>query len=196
MKNKSVFFISFLIFLLLSIGCEDSPIPKPHGYIRTDFPEKEYRDFAAYPFACQIPTYSHIEKDSSRGAEKYWSNWQFPKFNATVYLSYKKIETPKQLTQYTEDTRKLAFKHIIKAEDIPEIVWQNKEHRVFGILYDIKGEVASQIQFYLTDSTTHFVRGAFYFNCRPNRDSLAPALHFLREDINKMIETFRWKYEQ
>ena len=89
----------------------------------------------------------------------------------------------------------MAYKHTIKADEINPIIWNNEEKQVYGILYDIKGDVASQVQFYLTDSTTHFLRGAFYFNCIPNKDSLSPSLRFLRKDIDRMIETFEWKDE-
>jgi len=186
--------ISIIILVLMFFSCEETYYPKSHGYLRVDFPEKEYKLFdSVYPYKFEIPVYSKIEKDSSRDAEKYWSDWNFPEFTATVYLSYKDIQN--NLSKYEEDTRELAYKHTIKADAINPKNWNNEEKHVYGILYDIKGDVASQIQFYLTDSTRHFLRGAFYFNCVPNKDSLAPSLKFLRKDIDRMIETFEWKNE-
>ncbi len=189
MKAKAV-----LLIMLTSIifSCKENYYPKPHGYLRTDFPKKEYRLFdSVYPYTFEIPVYSKIVPDSSKGAEKYWADWKFPEFNATVFLSYKNIEN--NLDSYEEDTRELAYKHTIKADAIETKIWENNDAKVYGILYDIKGNVASQIQFYLTDSTRHFIRGAFYFNNIPNKDSLAPALKFLRKDIDRMIQTFKWK---
>ncbi len=191
MKPKITSFI-FIIFLFVLFSCKENYYPKPHGYLRTDFPEKKYRLFdSVFPYTFEIPVYSKIVSDSSKGAEKYWADWQFPKFNATVYLSYKNIRN--NLDSYEEDTRELAYKHSVKADAIETKIWENDSAKVYGILYDIKGDVASQIQFYLTDSTQHFVRGAFYFNNVPNKDSLAPALKFLRKDIDRMIQTFKWK---
>ena len=187
--NKNITFLT--LFLLIFLSCKDTYYPKPHGYIRTDFPKKEYRVFdSIYPYTFEIPRYSKVERDSSKGAEKYWSDWNFPKYNATVFLSYKSIKN--NLDEYVEDTRKLVYKHTIKAYEIDDKIWENKENNVYGILYDIKGDVASQFQFYMTDSVKHFVRGSFYFNCVPNKDSLAPSLSFLRQDIERMIETFKW----
>jgi len=189
--NKVIKIVTTIILMML-FSCEETYYPRSHGYLRTDFPEKEYKVFDInYPYSFEIPSYSDIKKDSSRGAEKYWSDWNFIPYNATVYLSYKSVQN--NLSEYEEDTRKLVYKHTIKADEINSIVWNNKERKVYGVLYDIKGDVASQIQFYLTDSTTHFLRGAFYFNCVPNKDSLAPSLNFLRSDIDKMIETFEWR---
>ena len=181
-----------IIILLTFISCQETYYPRSHGYLRIDFPEKEYKTFNEnYPYTFEMPVYSEITKDKSKGAEEYWSDWNFPKYNATVYLSYKNVEN--NLSEFEEDTRELAYKHTIKADEINQVIWNNKEKKVYGILYDIKGNVASQVQFYLTDSTKHFLRGAFYFNCVPNKDSLAPSLKYLRKDIDKMIETFEWK---
>lgn len=192
MRNN--IFIALIFGLCFFISCKDSYYPKPHGYLRTDFPEKTYRQFdSIFPYTFEIPVYSKVVPDSSRGAEKYWSDWNFPGFNATVFISYKDIRN--NLHEYEEDTRKLAYKHTIKADAIEPIIWENHKENVYGILYDIQGNVASQIQFYLTDSVRHFIRASFYFNCVPNKDSLAPSLKFLREDIDRMIETFKWKNE-
>ncbi|MCF6185239.1 MAG: gliding motility lipoprotein GldD [Bacteroidales bacterium] len=189
LKIKSFIFIIFIFFIF---SCKENYYPKPHGYLRTDFPKKKYRLFdSVFPYTFEIPVYSKVVSDSSKDAEEYWADWQFPKFNATVYLSYKNIKN--NLDSYEEDTRELAYKHSVKADAIETKIWENDSAKVYGILYDIKGDVASQIQFYLTDSTQHFVRGAFYFNNVPNKDSLAPALKFLRKDIDRMIQTFKWK---
>ncbi len=191
MKAKYILLILILSFTVF-ISCKENYTPKPHGWLRTDFPQKKYRLFdSVFPYSFEIPVYSEVVKDSSKNAEKYWSDWKFPKFNATVFLSYKNIRN--NLDSYEEDTRELAYKHSVKADAIETKVWENKDADVYGILYDIKGDVASQIQFYLTDSTQHFIRGAFYFNEVPNKDSLAPALKFLRKDIDRMIQTFKWK---
>ena len=190
--NKNFVYLSF--FLIIFLSCNDTYYPKPHGYIRTDFPNKEYRVFdSIYPYTFEIPKYSKVERDSSRGSEKYWADWNFPNFNATVFLSYKTINN--NLGKYEEDSRKLVYKHTIKAYEIEDKIWDNEENNVYGIFYEIKGDVASQFQFYLTDSITHFVRGSFYFNHVPNKDSLAPSLSYLRQDIQRMIETFKWKDE-
>ena len=73
------------------------------------------------------------------------------------------------------------------------LYYEDKEKSVYGVLYEIKGNAASSVQFYATDSTKHFLRGALYFNTVPNKDSLAPAIQFVEEDIIHLIETLSWK---
>jgi len=189
--NKLTISIFLISVILIFASCEESYVPKPRGYIRIDYPEKKYKTYdTVSPYIFDYPTYSHIEKDHNRNTEEYWVNVSYPSLNAKIHMSYKDISG--NLAEFEEDTRKLAYKHTQVADAINEKVWVSQENKVYGILYEIKGNAASQVQFYLTDSIKHFVRGALYFSVRPNKDSLAPANAFIRKDIDYMIETFRW----
>ena len=92
-----------------------------------------------------------------------------------------------------EDTRKIVYKHSVRADGIGEKAYDHKEKNVHGILYDLKGNTASSVQFVLTDSSRNFFRGALYFNNIPNKDSIAPMSDYIREDIIHIMESFEWK---
>jgi len=187
-------FLCFLaIVFLLASSCGDSYIPKPRGYFRIDFPEKNYQAFdTTFPYTFEYPVYTKIFPDSSTLTEPFWINIVYPAFHAQVHISYKALRD--NLKDYLEDSRTLVNKHIPKANSISQREYSDTINRVFGLVYDIKGsEAASTCQFYLTDSTTHFLRGALYFNLVPNNDSLSPVIDFLKADIEHMISTFRWK---
>jgi len=96
------------------------------------------------------------------------------------------------LKTLTEDSRELAYKHTVKAEAIKEKAYNNKDHNIYGIVYQLKGNVASALQFHLTDSTNHFLRGSLYFNTKPNKDSIAPVLDFIEKDVVRLIESTEW----
>jgi gliding motility-associated lipoprotein GldD len=124
--------------------------------------------------------------------EPYWINILYTPYHAQLHFSYKVIRD--NLKQYLEDSRTLVNKHIPKASAIQQREYVNAENKVYGLVYDIKGsDAASTYQFYLTDSVSKFVRGALYFNLVPNNDSLEPVIGYLKEDIQHMITTFRWK---
>lgn len=181
------------ILLFLS-SCEERKIytPKPTGYFRIDLPAKEYQDFdTSYPYRFKYPEYAEIEIDKEPNAEPYWINIQFPALNATIHVSYK--NNHEALPQFLKDSRTFAYKHTVKAEAIEEKSFSNPEKNVYGIYYDIKGEAASNTQFFLTDSVSRFLRGALYFNVPPNKDSLAPVREFVQEDIVVLINSFSWK---
>ncbi|MEI7724387.1 MAG: gliding motility lipoprotein GldD [Bacteroidota bacterium] len=183
----------FSLFILLASSCSDSYTPKPRGYFRIDLPKRAYQVFdTTFPYTFEYPDYAIITADSSKMAEPYWINISYKPFNATLHFSYKVIKG--NLTQYLNDSHTLVNKHIPKANAISQREFLDPVHRVFGLVYDIRGaDAASPYQFYLTDSVSEFVRGALYFNRTPNNDSLAPVIDFLKTDIEHMINTFRWR---
>lgn len=184
--------IFFLAFIGLFSACQEEPYPKPVGYFRIDFPEKEFReiDSIPFPFAFQLPQYAFVNLNRTKENENFF-NIDFPRYRARIHLSYSKVED--KLNELLENSRTLVFKHVIKAQDINESLIVNESERVFGNYYQIEGNSASGSQFYLTDSTNHFLRGALYFNVKPNYDSIAPVQEFIKADIEQLIESFRWK---
>lgn len=177
---------------LVPVSCKKKYTPKPKAYFRIDFPEKEYQNWdAAFPFSFDQLSMTKIVKDPSKGAEKYWINIKYPEYRANIHLSYKTIDH--NLEEYLEDSRKLAYKHSIVADAIAEQIYINREENVYGMIYRITGNAASSIQFTATDSTEHFLRGALYFQERPNRDSLAPVINFIDKDIVRLMESLKWK---
>lgn len=188
-------YLYVLLSLLLAsqFACKKDYTPKPRAFFRIDFQEKTYHkiDSAALPYRFDIPDYSKIVPDRDRIVEPFWVNLTIPKHKAELHISYKKVTG--NLRQLTEDSRTLAYKHSIKADAINERIFGNTEKKVFGTIYLIDGNAASPIQFYLTDSTSHFLRGALYIREVPNIDSIRPVIEFLTPDIIHLIETTEWK---
>lgn len=178
---------------LIIAACSDNETPKPRAYFRIDLPKKEYRLFdTAYPYSFEYPVYGKINPRRDKAAQSYWLNIDFPAFKGTLYISYMEIHG--NLNNLLNDSRELVNKHIPKANAIEEINIENSKDRVYGTLFDIRGnDAASPYQFYLTDSSRHFLRGALYFKVKPNNDSLSPVIDFLRDDIDHLIESFKWK---
>lgn len=189
---KLIYF-SALIFIL-TFSCTQDYIPKPHGYFRIDFQEKTYHqlDSANFPYKFDVPNYSKVEPDRDRLAEPYWINLKTPAHKAEVHISYKKVQN--NLAKLMEDSRTLAYKHSIKADAINERIFVNPQKKVYGTIYLIDGNAASPLQFYLTDSTQNFLRGALYIREVPNIDSLRPVIDFLTPDIIRLIETTEWSH--
>ena len=184
--------IQLMIVVLIACSCKNNPTPKPRAYFRISFPEHKYDSLEnVYPYFFEYPEYAKIEQDKAVTAEPYWINIHYPEYKGKIHISYKEVHD--NLAQMLEDNRKLAYKHSIKADAIGEKLFMAPEKKVYGILYDIKGDAASSVQFFLTDSIRNFLRGSLYFNTIPNKDSLAPVVDFVKEDIIHIIETFEWK---
>jgi gliding motility-associated lipoprotein GldD len=203
---------SFCLFLF---SCNSQFTPKPREYFRISFPERKYQAFdqPGYPYSFEYPVYGHIGKDSTLFDDNpdnpFWINIDFPEFNGRIYLSYKtiggksiyKVKTDKgykdSLVLNTfdglkDEAFKMTFKHSLKASSIDDSSFATPNN-ISGVYFTVGGNAATANQFYVTDSTRHFLRGALYFDAAPNADSLAPVNEFLREDLKHMIQTFRWK---
>lgn len=190
--------ISCLVLLILLTGCGSSYTPKPRGYYRITMPQRGYKHFGnnQCPFTFDYPSYGVINRDTvfldTLPDNPCWFNITFPSLNGNLYLSYKDIAGKNTLPKLIEDAHKLTFKHTVKADFIEENFISTPNH-VDGILFDVGGNAASPIQFFVTDSISHFLRGSLYFYNIPNADSIGPVVKFIRPDLLKMIETLQWK---
>ena len=187
-RNK-IFFL-FIVGVLI-FGCQKQFTPKPRGYMRIDFPKKEYQLFdTIFPYKFEYPIYGRITHRNPENSEPYWIDIEFPKYEGKIHISYKSINN--NLIELIEDSRTFVYKHTIKAKSINEIPIVKEDKNVYGILYEMKGNTASSIQFFVTDSLDRFLRGALYFYTQPNIDSLAPVISFFKKDIDHLLHTFEW----
>ena len=188
-------FVLSIIFFLAS--CNSPYTPKPPGYFAIPFPEKKYQIFdqPGYPYTFEYPVYARVIKDSTFFGDEtenpWWVNIDFPQFSARIYLSYKIIGEYK-LEKLLNDAFDLTNKHSIKASYIDDSVILTRNN-VHGMFFKVEGDVATANQFFLTDSTKNFLRGALYFDATPNADSLRPVNDFLVQDMKHLINSFKWK---
>ncbi len=189
--NTIIILFGFLFSVMLS-GCEHEYNPKPRGYFRIHMPEKKYDVFEpkGCPYSFEKPVYSLISIDTLEKAEPFWYNVEWPQFKGTLYMSYKVINN--DLKKFIDDSRTLSMKHIAKASGMSEELINEPGKKVYGSYTFVKGNSASAVQFYLTDSTKHFIRGALYFYAIPNPDSLSPVLDFVEQDVKHLVNTFQW----
>jgi gliding motility-associated lipoprotein GldD len=188
--------VSGLLTMVL-ISCNSDYTPKPRGYYRIDFPERKYQVFdqPGYPYSFEYPVYANIVKDSTFFGEAtenpWWINVDFPQFAGRIYVSYKEIGKNKFDT-LIKHAFLLTGKHSARAYSIDDSVLATPLG-VHGVFFSVGGDAATANQFFLTDSTKHFLRGALYFDAAPNADSLGIVNSFLLEDMKHLINTFRWK---
>ena len=188
-NNINRVFISVLggVVLLLATGCKDDVIPKPSSYLRLDYPMAKYADFennCPFTFEMNADAVIKAEKDCS-------FTITYPKMKATIYLNYQPVNN--DINALLKDAQTLTYKHVIKADDILEQPYLNPEKKVYGMFYQVNGNAATNSQFYATDSTKHFVQGTVYFYAKPNFDSIMPAASYIKNDMQRLLETLKWK---
>jgi hypothetical protein len=210
--------IFFVFFVGLLISCNSNYTSKKEGYFKIDFPKKQYTTFnePGYPYTFEYPVYAKIAKDSSyfqQGAKNpYWINIEFPTFNGTIFISYKKIggisdykvkdaegkyhdsTGVNSFQKMVNDAYNLTYKNDVKAYSIEDSL-MHTPNGITGVFFKVSGDVATAKQFFLSDTTHHFLRGALYFDATPNEDSLRPVNDFLQQDMKHLINTLRWKQD-
>lgn len=189
---------------VLASACsgESEYTPKPRGWNRIDLPRPAYRPLPAglHPYTFEYSRYARVLRDSSRfgAGQPHWITLLYPSFQATVQLTYHDLHPsaasggkPLSLQKLIDDARRLTSKHEVKASGISEHILHT-EQGLTADVFDLSGEVPSQVQFYVTDSTRHFFRGALYFRTAVANDSLAPVIQFIRTDIAHLLNTLRF----
>ncbi|WP_445735708.1 gliding motility lipoprotein GldD [Mariniflexile sp.] len=192
---KHTYYILSIIIIFCS--CGQDYIPKPKGYLRLEYPQPQYKNIKVdVPFSFETNMLATKIKYKKLAAptESYGINIEYPTLKGTVFLTYKAINgDQKNLIDYLRDAQKFTLEHTIKAEEIPVFPYENKERKVYGVFSEVKGNVASPAQFYVTDSVNHFLIGSLYFNAKPNYDSILPAANYLQKDMVHIMETLNWK---
>lgn len=196
LKALSIFSLIITATLLLN-GCEEAYTPRPKGFPKVHYPTRHFVTMKNdLPYTFDYNSAAVISPDTNFFGQKpenpYWINVYYPALDAVIHISYKEINAKNTFNSLLEDAYMLSFKHTVKAEAIDKANL-HPTPQIGGQLFKVSGDAASAYQFFLTDSSKHFIRGALYFNCEPNADSLAPVTQYIYEDLTKMLKTFRFK---
>ncbi|MNQ06225.1 hypothetical protein D3C85_189740 [compost metagenome] len=184
-KNLTIAVLFIVLFSVFS--CKDDVLPKPSSRLRLDYPEAKYVNFKnECPFTFEMNSDAIIKGEKECGFAI-----SYPKMKATIYLTYKPVNN--NINTLLRDAQKLTYEHVIKADDILEQPYLNPNKKVYGMFYQVDGNAATNSQFYVTDSTKHFVTGSVYFYAKPNYDSIMPAASYIKNDMQRLMETLSWK---
>jgi gliding motility-associated lipoprotein GldD len=187
MLKKIIISTILFAFFISTVGCKDDVLPKPSSYLRLDYPEAEYVTLQGNcPFEFEMNSKAIIKEDKNCGY-----SITYPKMKATIYLTYKPVNN--NIKILLRDAQKLTYEHVIKADDILEQPYINTDKKVYGMFYQVDGNAATNSQFYATDSIKHFVTGSVYFYAKPNFDSIMPAASYIKNDMQRLMETIKWK---
>lgn len=187
MLKKTNFLIFLFIVLVTFFSCKDEVLPKPSSFLRLDYPEAKYVNFENQcPFTFEMNSEAIIKAGKNCGF-----SITYPKMKATIYLTYKPVHN--DINNLLRDAQKLTYEHVIKADDILEQPFFNPTKKVYGMFYQVDGNAATNSQFYATDSVKHFVTGSVYFYAKPNFDSIMPAASYVKNDMQRLMETLKWK---
>jgi gliding motility-associated lipoprotein GldD len=175
----------------LCFACQEIRVPKPKAFLSLEYPKANYQNIETQlPFTFEKNKLTTVET-ISKNHKILGLNLNYPSLNATVYLTYKKLNN--NLKNYITEAQVITQNHAKIAREVSERAFENKQTNVYGKLYNLKGAVASPIQFFISDNKSNFLLGALYFKTRPNYDSIFPAVDYIKKDIVQLMESVRWK---
>lgn len=187
MLKKIIGSFAVLVLVAFAESCKNETVPKPSSQLRLDYPVAKYASFSNHcPFEFEMNEDAVIKEDKNCGFSIH-----YPKMKATIYLTYKTVNN--NINALLKDAQKLTYEHVIKADDILEQPFINNDKKVYGMFYRVNGNAATNAQFYVTDSTRHFVTGSVYFYAKPKFDSIMPAASYVKDDMQRLMETLKWK---
>ncbi|WP_291786120.1 gliding motility lipoprotein GldD [Cecembia sp.] len=180
--------------LLIFAGCAGDYLPKPMGYNRIDLPERSFTELEnGRPYTFEHSVHALVEADSFNLEQKAWINLNYQKLGGKVHFTYLELDTKgKDIKTVVNDAVNLTAKHQVKAYGIEESVLLTPKGYT-GVVAELTGEVPTQFQFFVTDSTRNFLRGALYFETAMKNDSLAPAIEYIKVDMAHLINTLEFK---
>ncbi|WP_445453009.1 gliding motility lipoprotein GldD [Flavobacterium sp. 25HG05S-40] len=186
MSKKIMGLLAVFSLLVFAISCKDEVLPKPSSQLRLDYPVAQYVHYSGHcPFEFDMNEEAVIKEDKNCGFSIH-----YPKMKATIYLTYKTVNS--NINVLLRDAQKLTYEHVIKADDILEQPYVNSDKKVYGMFYRVNGNAATNGQFYATDSIQHFVTGSVYFYAKPKYDSIMPAASYVKDDMQRLMETIKW----
>lgn len=183
--NRKLYLL-FFIFAAIIVSCNEDYIPKPKAMLRLEYPSSRTETLVTEKFQFEYNEMAQITKNKN-----FAVTLDYPLMKGSIFITYKEVDN--DLEELLTDAQKLSYEHVVKADNITEQPFINEKDHVYGMFYEVLGDAASQAQFYVTDSTNHFVTGSLYFRAKPNYDSIYPAAIYLQKDIRRIMETMRWK---
>lgn len=177
MKINSVLLL--LGALLLFTGCNEETLPKPKAMLRLEYPSTEYRLLDTDHFQFEKNILSEFEQGNNNSL-----TLDYPTMKGSLFITYKEVDN--NIDKLLMDAQRLSIEHSAKADGILPHPFVNENDKVYGMYFEVIGDAASQAQFYVTDSTEHFVTGSLYFYTKPNYDSIYPSASYLQNDIKKL----------
>jgi gliding motility-associated lipoprotein GldD len=184
----------FLFYPILFFGCaREQPMPRPYAYHRLYLPDTISTDTRLKcPFQISINQAAMLSYPKGKSGTACWVDLHYPSIHASVHFTYVPLQNRDHLGDCIKGSQDLVFKHTIRASEILEDPLMIEDRKVYGLFYRLSGHSASNSQFYVTDSTHHFLRAALYFDATPHPDSMAPVVDFMLGEMERLASGVRW----
>lgn len=179
--------IRIFFFMLFVVSCQN-PTPKPKAQLALQYPRPQYKPIennCSYQFDFnQCATFKSL---SSCG-----STLIYPSLRAALYITYFDLEKASLDTLLLDFDKRLEM-FGKKTFQLDESAFENQQHKVIGSCVTLIGDSPSNLHFFGTDAQKHYITGSLLFDTPPHYDSLAPAIAYIKNDVQRLLESLQWR---
>lgn len=187
--HKILFLFSLFLF---HFSCDETNyLPREKGFLRLEFEKPTYDTFSSEASKLNFifnNAYSSFEIVSD---EKIVLKYKDIKID--LVLSDVELEN---LSSFEESIRNFYVflePHRKKSNQISIKEFTSVDNKRFAKVFEMRGPVASPLQFYVTDSINHFLFGSMNVMVKSNYDSIYPSIMYVKNDIFSIIESVNWE---
>ncbi len=193
-KYGNALFLWLYVALLLAVvvgftACREKATPRPTGFFRIEpYPSVSHTDtVGTITFAVNDLAQAVVPRETADGVS--WLDIAYPRYGATLYLSYIPIGGGRTIEALMSESRELVYRQHIHTEAVEAIAYEAPEQPLYATLYYLSAASATPIQFVATDSMRYLLRGVLYYDTPVRTDSVAPTLQYLEGEITHLIES-------
>lgn len=188
-SDKILFLFGFLLFLF---SCDETNyLPREKGFLRLEFEKPTYDTFSNESSGLNFiynDAYSTFEIVSD---EKIVLGYKDIKINIVVVDV--ELENLSSFEESIQNFYMFLEPHRKKSNQISIKEFTSADNNRFAKVFEMRGPVASPLQFYVTDSTNHFLFGSMNIMEKSDYDSIYPSIMYVKNDIFSIIESVNWE---
>ena len=191
MKFSDKILFPFGLFLFIFSCNESNYLPREKGFLRLEFEKPTYDTFSNESSGLNFiynDAYSTFEIVSD---EKIVLGYKDIKIS--IVLSDVELENLSSLEESLQNFYMFLEPHRKKSNQISIKEFTSADNNRFAKVFEMRGPVASPLQFYVTDSTNHFLFGSMNIMEKSDYDSIYPSIMYVKNDIFSIIESVNWE---
>ena len=184
----------YLIFFTIFCSCDDGNLPKQRAFLRIEFPEPKY--ITQKEIKSPIDFYYNLSAADINVINTKQFSINYPKMNLVVDMSLNKIYKAEDLENNFRDFSLTLETHAKKSNGMFIREYEDLNSEVYAKIFELRGDVATPIQFYLTDSISNFIKGSLNLKFKSKYDSIFPTIQYVKNDILVLVESLKWNQDE
>jgi gliding motility-associated lipoprotein GldD len=187
--HKILFLFGLLLF---HFSCDEtSYLPREKAFLRLEFEKPMYGTFSS-----ESSKLNFIYNNASASFEiisEEKTVLRYKHIKIDILLSNIQLENTSSFEESLQNFYMFLEPHRKKSNQISVKEFISADNKRFAKVFEMRGPVASPLQFYVTDSINNFLFGSMNLIQKSDYDSIYPSVMYVKNDIFSIIESVNWE---